>query len=100
MHWSLDSLCEAKTAADIKKLKALVKGMKIRGWMALLILVGLIIVSVQSAFLLHDVRQLRERADRLHERLGPAQDRILDLYIEPEYRVPVFTYEEKRETAI
>ena len=100
MHWSIDSLCEAKTVANIKKLKALVKGMKIRGWIALLILIGLIIVSVQSSFLLHDVRRLRERADLLDQRLGPIQEKSLELYIEPWYRIPVFLYEEKGEIEV
>lgn len=102
MHWSVDSLCEAKTVANIKKLKALLKGIQIRGVMAGLILIGLIIVSIQSAFLLRDVNRLKERADQLNWRLGPIQERSLDLYIEPEYeyRPPVFIYEEKGEVAI
>jgi hypothetical protein len=97
MHWSIDSLAEAKTAAGIKKLKALVGGMNIRGVTALLILIGLIIVSVQSAFLLREVERLNERTDQLNERLGPIQEKTLELYVEPEPMVPVSTYETKQE---
>ena len=86
MHWSIDSLAEAGTAEAIKKLKNSVKNMNIRGWMAMLILIGLILVSVQSAFLLHDVRQLRERANQL-------QEKSLELYDDPEYGVPLSIYD-------
>ena len=102
MHWSVDSLCEAKTSANLKQLKALVKGMSIHGWMALLILVSLIFVSVQSAFLLRDVNRLQERTDQLGERLGPIEEKSLNLFIlpRPRHRAPTPTYEKKGETGI
>ncbi len=102
MHWSIDSLAEARTSANIERLKALVKSMSIRGWMALLILVSLIFVSVQSAFLLRDVAELQERTDQLNERLGPIEEKSLNLFIlpSPRHRAPTFTYEKKGETPI
>ena len=100
MHWSIDSLTEARTAVSIKKMKALVKSMSIRGWMVLLILVSLIFVSVQSAFLLRDVAELQERTDQLSERLGPIQEKVLNLYIVPRRRAPMSAYKKKGETAI
>ena len=100
MHWSIDSLCEAKTSANIKKVKALVKNMSIRGWMTILILFSLIFVSVQSAFLLRDVAQLEEETNRLIERLETIQERSLNLRIVPRRRTPVPAYRKKGETAI
>ena len=71
------------------------KGLHIRGVMAILILIGLIIVTIQSAFLLH-------RLNGLNERLGPIQEKSLELYIEPDapFEVPIFNFEEGREIAI
>lgn len=98
MHWSIASLAEAGTAATIKKMKGFSKDIQIRGVMAILILISLIFVAVQSAFLLH-------RLDRLNERLGPMQEKSLDLYVEPWYpyweeRVPIFNHEEEGEIPI
>ncbi len=98
-HWSIDSLCEAKTVANIKKLKGLVNRIHIQGMMAVLILVGLLVVSIQSAFLLRDVNRLKESADQLNFQLG-IQEKSLELYLEPEYREPVFIYEDKGEVTI
>jgi hypothetical protein len=95
MHWSLDSAIEAANVATIRKIKGFLKSFQIRGVMAILILISLIFVAVQSAFLLH-------RLDQLNERLGPIQEKRLDLYIEPDdfYRVPMFIYETEEEIPI
>jgi hypothetical protein len=95
MHWSLDSAIEAANVATIRKIKGFLKSFQIRGVMAILILISLIFVAVQSAFLLH-------RLDQLNERLGPLQEKRLDLHIEPDdfYAVPMFIYETEEEIAI
>jgi hypothetical protein len=80
--------------ATLKGLNTSLKGSRLR----ILILIGLLAVSIMQL-------QLTLRLEKLNARLGPVQEKSLELYIEPDapfedYDVPVFIYETEEEIAI
>jgi len=81
-------------AAVMRGLLASTEGNRLR----ILILVGLLLVSVMQL-------RLTLRLEKLQDRLGPVQEKSLELYIEPDapfedYELPVFIYETEEEIAI
>jgi hypothetical protein len=77
--------------STLEGLNASLKGNKLR----ILILIGLLAVSIMQL-------RLTLRLEKLSERLGPIQEKSLELYVEPDYfyEVPMFNFEEGREIAI